>query len=82
MFQDEARFGRLPVIRSAWAPAGVRPKVKAVIERQFRYVYGAISPIEGEPDWMDSDAMNTEKYVLFSRAREQGAPERSHLDGR
>ena len=41
MFQDEARFGRLPVIRSAWAPPGVRPNVKAAIEREFRYVYGA-----------------------------------------
>ena len=58
MFQDEARFGRLQVIRSAWTPPGVRPKVQAAAERQFRYVYGAISPVEGELDWMDSDAMN------------------------
>ncbi len=65
MFHDEARFGRLPVIRSDWAPAGVRPKVEAAIERQFRYVYGPISPIEGEPDWMDSDAMNTENMSCF-----------------
>jgi hypothetical protein len=36
MFQDEARFGRLPVIRSAWAPPGVRSKVQAAVERQFR----------------------------------------------
>ena len=65
MFQDEARFGRLPVIRAAWAPAGVRPVVKAAIERQFRYVYGAVSPIEGEIDWMDSDSMNTENMSRF-----------------
>ncbi|OGV19168.1 MAG: hypothetical protein A2X47_02365 [Lentisphaerae bacterium GWF2_38_69] len=65
MFQDEARFGRLPVIRSAWAPPGVRPNVKAAIEREFRYVYGAISPIEGELDWMTSEAMNTENMSRF-----------------
>lgn len=65
MFQDEARFGRLPVIRSAWAPPGIRPKVKAAIEREFRYLYGAISPIEGEVDWMASDAMNTENMSRF-----------------
>lgn len=65
MFQDEARFGRLPVIRSAWAPPGIRPKVKAAVEREFRYLYGAISPIEGEVDWMASDAMNTENMSKF-----------------
>lgn len=65
MFQDEARFGRLPVIRSAWAPPGVRPKVKAAIERQFRYVYGAVSPIEGELDWMGAEKMNSENMSRF-----------------
>ncbi len=65
IFQDEARFGRLPVIRSAWAPAGVRPVVKAAIERQFQYVYGAVSPIEGEIDWMTIDSMNTENMSRF-----------------
>jgi transposase len=65
MFQDEARFGRLPVIRSAWAPARVRPVVKAAIERQFRYVYGAVSPVEGEVDWAVCDKMNTEHMSKF-----------------
>lgn len=36
MFQDEARFGRLPVVRAAWVPPGVRPLVVAAIERQFK----------------------------------------------
>lgn len=65
MFQDEARFGRMPVIRHAWAPPGVRPTVKAAIERQFRYVYGAVSPVEGEIDWMEQDAMNTDSMNRF-----------------
>ena len=75
MFQDEARFGRLPVIRSAWAPPGVRPKVQAAVERQFRYVYGAISPVEGELDWMDSDAMNTENMSRFLGLVSQNHPD-------
>jgi len=65
MFQDEARFGRLPVIRSAWAPSGIRPKVQAAVERQYRYVYGAVSPVEGELDWMGSEKMNTENMQRF-----------------
>ena len=65
MFQDEARFGRLPVVRSAWAPKGVRPKITAAVEREFRYEYGAISPFEGEIDWMSADSMNTENMSRF-----------------
>lgn len=65
MFQDEARFGRLPVMRSAWAPSGMRPLVVAAIERQFRYVYGAVSPIEGEIDYAVMDSMNTENMSAF-----------------
>ncbi len=65
MFQDEARFGRLPVIRSAWAPMGVRPVVKAAIEREFRYVYGAVSPFEGDIDWMVADSMRISNMSLF-----------------
>ena len=65
MFQDEARFGRLPVIRSAWAPLGVRPVVHAAIEREFRYIYGAVSPSEGDVDWMVTESMNTENMNRF-----------------
>lgn len=65
MFQDEARFGRLPVIRSAWAPRGVRPTVEAAVERQFKYVYGAVSPIEGELDWAVMNSMKTENMSEF-----------------
>jgi len=65
VFEDEARFGRLPVIRSAWAPPGIRPVVAAAVERDFRYVYGAVSPFEGELDWMCAEAMNTENMNTF-----------------
>ena len=45
MFQDEARFGRMARIRRCWAPAPLRPTVCNGYERQFTYVYGAVSPL-------------------------------------
>ena len=54
MFQDEARFGRMVRIRRCWAPTPERPVVNNGYERQFVYVYGGVSPIEGELDWMIS----------------------------
>jgi len=65
MFQDEARFGRMPVVRAAWSPPGVRPLVLAAAERQFRYVYAAISPFDGDIDWCVANMMNTENMNLF-----------------
>lgn len=46
MFQDEARFGRMSRPRRCWAPPGTRPVMKNGYEREFTYVYGAVSPIE------------------------------------
>lgn len=65
MFQDEARFGRMVRIRRCWSPAPLRPSVPNGYERQFVYVYGAVSPIEGEMDWMISPKMNTEQMSAF-----------------
>jgi hypothetical protein len=61
MFQDEARFGRMVRIRRCWAPTPERPVVNNAYERQFVYVYGGVSPIEGELDWMICPKMNTER---------------------
>ena len=65
MFQDEARFGRMVRIRRCWAPSPQRPVVVNGYEREFQYVYGAVSPLEGELDWMICPAMNTERMGLF-----------------
>ena len=59
LFQDEARFGRMVRIRRCWAPAPRRPTVNHGYERQVVYVYGAVSPVEGELDWKISPDMNT-----------------------
>jgi hypothetical protein len=65
MFQDEARFGRMARIHRCWAPAPSRPVVDNGYEREFKYVYGAVSPLEGELDWMISSAMNAELMGVF-----------------
>lgn len=65
MFQDEARFGRMVRIRRCWAPIPNRPTVCNGYEREFVYVYGAVSPNEGELDWMTCRQMNTESMTAF-----------------
>ena len=65
MFQDEARFGRMVRIRRCWAPAPLRPKVDNGYVRQFVYVYGAVSPVQGELDWKISTTMKTEQMNEF-----------------
>lgn len=65
MFQDEARFGRMVRIRRCWAPSPARPVVCNGYEREFVYVYGAVSPIEGELDWMICRQMNTDHMTAF-----------------
>jgi putative transposase len=65
MFQDEARFGRMVRIRRCWAPAPARPVVCNGYEREFVYVYGAVSPLEGQLDWMITRQMNTANMSAF-----------------
>jgi len=67
MFQDEALFGRMVRIRRCWSPSPLRPKVDNGYERQFVYVYGAVSPLEGQLDWMICKEMNTERMSEFLR---------------
>jgi hypothetical protein len=65
MFQDEARFGRMVRIRRCWAPKPQRPVVSNGYERQFLYVYGAVSPMQGQFDWMITRQMNTTNMSEF-----------------
>ena len=65
MFQDEARFGRMARIRRCWAPAPLRPVVCNGYEREFTYVYGAVSPLQGQLDWNLSAKMNTTQKAAF-----------------
>jgi DDE superfamily endonuclease len=65
MFQDEARFGRMVRIRRCWAQKPERPTVCNGYEREFLYVYGAVSPMQGELDWMITRQMNTDRMSEF-----------------
>jgi transposase len=65
MFQDEARFGRMARIRRCWAPAPLRPVVCNGYEREFTYLYGGVSPLQGELDWSLSDKMNAAQMTAF-----------------
>lgn len=66
MFQDEARFGRMVRIRRCWAQQQPdRPIVCNGYEREFLYVYGAVSPMQGELDWMITQQMNTQRMSEF-----------------
>ena len=75
MFQDEARFGRLARIRRCWAPAPLRPVVRNGYEREFTYVYGGVSPLQGQLDWSLSEKMNTSHMSAFLSQVSQAHPQ-------
>jgi hypothetical protein len=74
MFQDEARFGRMVRPKRCWAPAPLRPVVGNGYEREFVYVYGAVSPQEQELDWRLSREMNTARMGEFLTQVSQAHP--------
>ena len=75
MFQDEARFGRMARIRRCWAPAPLRPVVRNGYEREFTYVYGAVSPLQGQLDWSLTAQMNTTQMSAFLAQVSQAHPQ-------
>jgi hypothetical protein len=75
MFQDEARFGRMARIRRCWAPAPLRPVVCNGYEREFTYVYGSVSPLQGQLDWSLSPKMNAAQMGAFLSQVSQAHPQ-------
>jgi transposase len=65
MFQDEARFGRMAKPKRCWAPRPCRPVMLNGYEREFVYVYGAVSPREGDFDWKLTPEMNADRMSEF-----------------
>lgn len=75
MFQDEARFGRITDPKKCWAPSGFRPIIKKQFVREYTYLFGAFSPLDGVNDLIilpevSSNAMNIFLEILSSRHRE------------
>ena len=75
MFQDEARFGRMSRPRRCWAPVGPRPMMQNGYEREFTYVYGVVSPMEGTLDYRLCAKMNTEEMGVFLQQVSQQYPD-------
>jgi hypothetical protein len=48
MAEDEGCFGRISVLRRAWAPAGIRPRSPRQVVREYTYVYAAVAPEAGK----------------------------------
>ncbi len=65
LFQDEARFGRINDPRHCWAGRGIRPIVHKQIIRQYTYVYGAFSPMDGAMDSLILPDMYTGTMNVF-----------------
>ena len=65
MFQDEAGFGRISNPSNCWAPPKTRPIVPSQRVREYKTVYGAVSPIDGDSFFMVLDKSNTENMSLF-----------------
>jgi len=67
MFQDEAGFGRISDAANCWAPPRTRPIVPSQRVREYKTVYGAVSPIDGDSFFMVLDRSNTENMSLFMK---------------
>jgi len=65
MFQDEARFGRISDCRRCWCRRPWRPLVRKMLVRQYTYVYGAVSPLDGQLDTLVLPQVDTLCMQLF-----------------
>jgi transposase len=65
MFQDEAGFGRISNTAACWTPIGVRAVVPSQQVREFRYIYGAVDPRDGERFFITAPACNSDWMSAF-----------------
>ena len=65
MFEDEAGFGRITDPASCWAPPKTRPTVPFLRIREYKNMYGAVSPIDGECLFMVYDKCDSEHMTMF-----------------
>ena len=57
LFQDEAGFGRINKPKNCWCTKGIRPSVPCHHIREYRYVYGAVDPMDGERELLSCHAI-------------------------
>lgn len=65
MFQDEAGFGRINKPRYCWCRKAIRPLVPCHHIREYRYVYGAVDPMDGSDFFLVMPFCNTGCMQLF-----------------
>jgi transposase len=51
--------------RPCWAPPSVRPAVASQLIREFIYLYGAVSPMDGACSFLILPAADTECFQIF-----------------
>jgi len=75
MFEDEAGFGRISEPANCWAPPKCRPSVPNQKIREYRTVYGAVSPQDGASIFMVLEKGNTENMNIFLKALSEKFPD-------
>ena len=74
MFQDESRFGRINDIKRCWCFPYNRPTVAKQIIREYTYIYGAFSPIDGSSDMLILPYMTSEVMNIFLKELSRRRP--------
>ena len=74
MFQDEAGFGRINKPKRCWCQKPVRPSVPCHHIREYRYLYGAVSPTDGELFTLVMPYANTACMNVFLRELSRAYP--------
>lgn len=75
MYQDEAGFGRINKPKRCWCVKGIRPSVPCHHIREYVYVYGAVSPQDGELFGLVMPRTNTERMNVFLRELSRHYPD-------
>ena len=75
MFQDEAGFGRINKPKRCWCRKGVRPSVPCHHIREYRYLYGAVSPQDGELFSLVMPYTNTDCMNVFLEELSKAYPD-------
>jgi len=65
MFQDEASFGRISQPASCWVPPKCQPTAPSQRIREYKPVYGAVSPDDGESYFVVLEKCNSENMEIF-----------------
>ena len=75
MFQDEAGFGRINKPKRCWCKKGIRPTVPCHHIREYRYLYGAVSPLDGELFSLVMPYANTDCMNVFMSELSKAYPD-------